>query len=244
MKRGNPLTMCFGGRGSPMRRSLLTSLLGFAISVILLVPAAANVARIHDGDTLTTTSGVKVRLLQIDTPEISPAECYGAEAREALIKLIGTSTITLEKDSVSDDKDRFGRSLRYVRLGKVNVNLKLVEIGAATPYFFNGEKGKYSAKLMKAAEFARKKKFGLWKNCPNTKLNPSKPAETGPVPQKSSGITKLKTTCDPNYDGCIPAYPPDLNCAEVRKLGLAPIRVVGLDVHKFDGDGDGIGCDK
>jgi len=27
-------------------------------------------------------------------------------------------------------------------------------------------------------------------------------------------------------------------------LGLAPVKVIGTDVHKLDRDADGIGCDK
>jgi len=42
----------------------------------------------------------------------------------------------------------------------------------------------------------------------------------------------------------MPPYPPDLDCTDVKRMGLAPIRVIGTDVHKLDGDGDGIGCDK
>jgi hypothetical protein len=64
-------------------------------------------------------------------------------------------------------------------VGNVNLNLKLVEIGAATPYFYQGEKGKYAKQLLKAAQNAKAKKIGLWKMCPNTKLDPSKPATTG-----------------------------------------------------------------
>ena len=122
--------------------------------------------------------------------------------------------------------------------------MKLVEIGAATPYFFKGEKGKYSAQLLKAAQNAKAKKIGLWKLCPNTKLDTSKPADTGPVPSKLPSTPKSNNKCDPNYQGCIPPYPPDLDCTEIKRMGLAPIRVIGMDVHKFDGDGDGIGCDK
>jgi micrococcal nuclease len=138
-----------------------------------------SVKSIYDGDTLTLSNGNKVRLLQIDTPELSPAECYGKDARQALIKLIDQSKITLEGDKVSNDKDRYGRLLRYVYAGKINLNLKLVEIGAATPYFYQGEKGKYSSQLLKAAQNAQAKKIGLWKLCPKTKLEPSKSANTG-----------------------------------------------------------------
>lgn len=222
----------------------LTILLTLTLGVATAGAAAFQVIRIQDGDTLTISTGEKVRLLQIDTPEISPAECYGAEAHKSLIGLLGRSTITLELDSVSDDIDRFDRLLRYVIVGKVNINLKLVEIGAATPFFYKGEKGKYSAQLLKAAQNAKAKKLGLWKLCPNTKLDTSKLADTGPVPTKLPATPKSNNKCDPNYQGCIPAYPPDLDCTDIKKMGLAPIRVIGIDVHKFDGDGDGIGCDK
>ena len=224
----------------------LTSLLTLILGVTSSSAAGLQVIRIHDGDTLTIASGEKVRFLQIDTPEISPAECYGAEAHKALVGIIGKSPITLESDSVSDDKDQYGRILRYVRVGKVNVNLKLVEIGAATPYFFKGEKGKYSNQLLKAAQNAKAKKLGLWKMCPNTNLEPLKPATTGSAistPTTSTTATS-NSKCDPNYQGCIPPYPPDLDCSDIKRMGLAPILVIGVDVHKFDGDGDGIGCDK
>ncbi len=220
---------------------LLTVTLG-----VTQATAGLNVSRIHDGDTLSTSTGEKVRFLQIDTPEISPPECYGAEAHKALISLIGNSSITLESDPASNDQDQYGRKLRYVKVGKVNLNLKLVQIGAATPYFYRGEKGKYATQLLNAAEKARTKKLGLWKMCPNTKWDPLKPATTGSalVSKSPTTTTAPNAQCDPNYQGCIPKYPPDLDCADIKRMGLAPLRVIGADVHKFDGDGDGIGCDK
>jgi len=122
----------------------------------------------------------------------------------------------------------------------------LVEVGAATPYFYNGEKGKYSIQLLKAAQNAKAKKIGLWKMCPNTKLEPLKPANTGSAisAKVTPTISASNSKCDPNYEGCIPPYPPDLDCTDIKRMKLAPIRVIGVDVHKFDGDGDGIGCDK
>jgi endonuclease YncB( thermonuclease family) len=227
-----------------MRRILLFSLIILAVGVAPGSAAFVQVVRIHDGDTLTLSSGEKVRFLQIDTPEISPAECYGAQAHKALVEIIGKSSITLESDSVSGDKDKFGRILRYVKVGKVNVNLKLVEIGAATPYFYKGEKGKYSAQLLKAAQNAKAKKIGLWKSCPSAKLEPLKAATTGAAGSALNAPISSDAKCDPNYQGCLPPYPPDIDCSEVKKMGLAPIRVIGVDVHKLDGDGDGIGCDK
>jgi hypothetical protein len=46
--------------------------------------------------------------------------------------------------------------------------------------------------------------------------------------------------CDPNYRGaCVPKVPYDLDCADIS----GSVVVVGRDVHGFDGDGDGIGCE-
>jgi hypothetical protein len=60
----------------------------------------------------------------------------------------------------------------------------------------------------------------------------------------ASTRSSAKTKCDANYQGCIPPYPPDLDCSDIKRMGLAPILVTGNDIHKFDADGDGIGCDK
>ncbi len=47
--------------------------------------------------------------------------------------------------------------------------------------------------------------------------------------------------CDPSYPGvCIPPGPPDLDCADVPYRRFS---VVGADPHRFDADGDGIGCE-
>lgn len=47
--------------------------------------------------------------------------------------------------------------------------------------------------------------------------------------------------CDPAYpDVCIPPPPPDLDCADIP---YRDFRVLPPDPHRFDGDGDGIGCE-
>lgn len=45
--------------------------------------------------------------------------------------------------------------------------------------------------------------------------------------------------CDPNYSGCVPPYPPDVDCADVG----GSVDVFGSDPHGLDADGDGIGCE-
>jgi hypothetical protein len=46
--------------------------------------------------------------------------------------------------------------------------------------------------------------------------------------------------CDPNYAGsCVPIVSYDLDCDDIGHR----VTVVGVDIHHFDSDGDGIGCE-
>lgn len=158
-----------------LRRKYLALLAGaLLISSAPTADAAENVSRIIDGDTIEMKNGEKVRLIQIDTPELSGNECYALNAKIELSKMLnGSGKVQLIADPRLDNIDRFGRSLRYLFFNGVNVNLKLVEIGAAAPYFYRSEQGLYSRKLMDAAGKAKTNKLGFWKNCPKTKLDPN-----------------------------------------------------------------------
>jgi endonuclease YncB( thermonuclease family) len=76
----------------------------------------------------------------------------------------GTS-VRLFVEPATDRVDDFGRLLRYVvRInGRVNVNLRLVAVGAAAPYFYRGRRGRYANQLEVLAMRARAKKLGLWR---------------------------------------------------------------------------------
>lgn len=47
------------------------------------------------------------------------------------------------------------------------------------------------------------------------------------------------SNCDPNYTPCVPKVSYDLDCPDV---GFT-VSVIGSDVHRFDRDGDGYGCE-
>ncbi len=54
-------------------------------------------------------------------------------------------------------------------------------------------------------------------------------------------IVESKNTCDPSYpDVCIPPWPPDLDCGEIRYTNF---KVLQDDPHGFDGNKNGIGCE-
>jgi endonuclease YncB( thermonuclease family) len=68
---------------------------------------SAIVASVYDGDTLTLTDGQRVRLLQIDTPELGSGECYSRAARTALLNLAPVGgRVVLEADPALDRIDR------------------------------------------------------------------------------------------------------------------------------------------
>jgi endonuclease YncB( thermonuclease family) len=219
---------------------------GISLNRIFVASAAPANFSVIDGDTITLSTGEKVRLLQIDTPELTSAECFGSEAKNALASLLNApGQLTLKADPNLDKVDRYGRLLRYVFVGKTNINLRLVEIGAAAPYFYRGEKGQYSKQILKAAQNAKSKSLGLWKNCPRTQLMPNNAITTlAAVNTQASSAVKANTKCDPNYAGCIPVFPQDVDCSDLKRLGLAPVKVIGKDIHRLDRDGDGKGCDK
>ena len=139
-----------------------------------------TVVRINDGDTLTVSGAGKVRLLQVDAPELT-TDCHGGPALEALRKLTPVGArVTLAADPTLDDRDRYGRPLRYVFAGGTNVNVALVRRGAASPYFFRNERGRYADELLDAVAEARNRRAGYWGACPGAELNPGLGSITGP----------------------------------------------------------------
>jgi micrococcal nuclease len=126
----------------------------------------AIVARVGDGDTLDVRSGDRIRLLQIDAPELGEGECYAREALRELERLAPRGTvIELESDSRLDETDRYGRLLRYVHAAAANVNVELVRRGAAAPYFHGGDEGAYEHDLLDAVDEAREERRGMWGLC-------------------------------------------------------------------------------
>jgi micrococcal nuclease len=217
--------------------------------------AATVVASVSDGDTLTLRDGRRIRLIQIDTPELGSGECYSRAARTVLLNLAPVgSTVVLEADPTLDKVDRYGRLLRYVHRNGVNVNTELVRRGAAAPYFYRGERGKYAARLNTAVASAKASRRGLWKACPGTPLNPDQAIETSasgptvkPPPSPTSPPPRPTKQCHPSYAGaCLDPAASDYDCAGGSGNGplyTGKVQVIGPDVFRLDSDGDGYGCE-
>lgn len=136
---------------------------------------------VYDGDTVRLADGTEVRLAQIDAPE-EDRECYGEEATEALVDLAPRGTeVALEPDPALGDTDQYGRLLRYVFVDGRNVNVELVDEGAAAPYFYKNVRGRYADDLMDAVDDARRDGRGMWSACPDAELNPGLGSVSGPA---------------------------------------------------------------
>lgn len=213
-------------------------------------PAATRtIAQVVDGDTIRLVGGERVRLVQIDAPELGQGECYAHDARAALSHLLPAGTrVRIETDPRLDAVDRYGRRLGYVFKGRENVNHTLVLRGAASVWFYGTERGRYAVQLETAARNAKANRRGLWGACPGTVYDPMHGVQTrraaapAPKPQPVAG------NCHPSYKGaCLDPSVSDYDCAGGSGNGpgyvKGPIRVVGPDDYGLDRDGDGVACE-
>lgn len=196
----------------------------------------ATVVRVVDGDTIVIDRGrgeERLRYIGVDTPETvdprQPVQWMGPEASAANKALVDGRAVVLERDV--SETDRFGRLLRYVWLedgasvgaasGWLLVNLELVARGFAQVSTFPPDV-RYVELYLAAQRIAREQGLGLW----------------GEGPERTAGPGG---DCDAAYPTvCIPPPPPDLDCGDIayRRFEVLP-----PDPHRFDGDGDGVGCE-
>jgi len=129
----------------------------------------AKVKRVIDGDTFViengTSKGEKVRLIGVDAPETRRTArkeigYYGQEAKQYLTAMLNGKSVKLVFDV--GKRDRYGRLLAYVYVGKKFVNRDLVEQGYAVSYTL-APNVQYADLFVKLERQARQEKRGLWK---------------------------------------------------------------------------------
>jgi micrococcal nuclease len=191
------------------------------------------VTEVVDGDTvkvrLVNGKLERVRLIGIDAAE--RGACFAAQAGARARQLALSKPVVLRGDSTQDTRDRYGRLLAYVWIpGGRDLGYQLLAGGLARVYVYRKPFERLPA--YRSAEVqARSAPAGAWKACGSTTIRPVVPS-----PPSAAG------TCHPSYTPCLPIAD-DLDCADVRALGVAPVRVAGSDPYRLDGDGDGLGCE-
>ncbi len=139
-------------------------------------PGLYTINHFVDGDTIAVHmngTSETIRFIGIDTPEThkpnTPVQCYGPAAAaytQARIKAAG-SKVRLVSDSLSTNRDRYNRLLRYVYLPDgTDLNQQIVANGYGFyyPYFPFSKKAQFKADEQ-AAVSAHK---GLWGSCKPT----------------------------------------------------------------------------
>lgn len=214
----------------------------------------ATVISVTDGDTIRVSlngSDVPVRLIGMDTPEIShpsePVQCFGPEAKKALEELVLNKEITLEKDV--SDKDKYDRYLRYVWLGEVMVNEYMTQSGFAfaSPY---PPDTKYQNRINVGEQNAKTALKGLWSK---TTCNGDVYTGTYKDPNKVSEENKSSSTAPLNVAPVVPTTQSGSStkyicncsktCAQMSSCEEAQYQLNVCGCSARDGDKDGVACD-
>lgn len=120
-----------------------------------------SVAEVTDGDTMKLSDGKTFRLYGVNAPEVK--EPFFEEAKAFTENLVLGKEISIEQEN-NYKVDKFGRTLGYVFVDGVNLNLKLVKNGLARVVLYEKRaKIKYQDELLSAEKEAREKKIGIWK---------------------------------------------------------------------------------
>jgi micrococcal nuclease len=149
-----------------MRKSRLAVIIVIciiSIVVVIVLPKVINgtekalVTSVIDGDTVELADGRHVRYLGIDAPE--SGEYYAENATERNKELVEGKTVELQKGK--QDKDQYGRLLRYVYVDGVFVNAELIAGGYAKVYLFDPD-DRHGQALMEMEDYAVLRGLGLW----------------------------------------------------------------------------------
>ncbi|MCL5974690.1 MAG: thermonuclease family protein [Gammaproteobacteria bacterium] len=123
-----------------------------------------NVKRVYDGDTLVLENNERVRLLSINTPEISSrhreAEPGGIAARDWLRNQLKQGQVYLQYDA--EKRDRYDRLLAYAWTPEGEfINEQLLQQGLAA-LTLQPPNLQYAEQLMSAQQQAEDQKKGIW----------------------------------------------------------------------------------
>jgi micrococcal nuclease len=145
---------------------LLLVLSGCAAPESKCGPSTAQVDFVVDGDTLALTDGTRVRLLLVDTPETTQGknDCYGAEAKAFTVDKVIGKTISLSYDE-EGCTDRFGRTLAYVKVDGVELNVELAKQGLACFLFVKPSGAAREEEFATYEAEAKTNRTGMWGAC-------------------------------------------------------------------------------
>lgn len=215
-------------------KSLWIFFLIFSFPIGATETLEGRVVGVHDGDTVTLllegNHQIKVRLAQIDAPELDQA--FGQQSKQSLSEMVFNKTIKVEKETI----DKYGRTVGTLFVYDLDANKEQIKRGMAWVY----RKYLHDQSLLSLEEAARQAKLGLWADA-----NPMAPWD-----YRHGG--KQKKARDTLIAPREPPISPDNNaicgdkhyCREMTSCDEAKFYLTQCGLTRIDGDGDGTPCEK
>lgn len=216
-----------------MKVLLLALTFGF---LMLSGPAQAEglsgrVVAVSDGDTVTILTQdkaqVKIRLAEIDAPE--KGQPYGEKSKQILSGLVFGKDVTVQSQS----KDRYGRVLGRVFIDGLDVNLHLVELGAAWAY----DQYLTDQNIKKAETSAQEVQLGLW-SLQTDQIVPPWEWRRGKRGNAQDAQNKEIQESTGRFSCGGKRY-----CREMSSCDEAKFYLRNCGLSRLDGDGDGVPCE-
>ena len=128
-------------------------------------PSEGKVTNAVDGDTVDLESGVRLRLLLVDTPETTNGhnDCYGQIAADYTAANLVGKQVSLKYDTQC--MDRYGRTLAYVTVDNRDFNAELVSKGYACVYYIAPDGMSRRAEFDDLESVAKTNRTGVWGAC-------------------------------------------------------------------------------
>ena len=152
-----------------MKTTILTFLILISVINILHAQTSINafVLNCNDGDTCkmkVNNQIIKIRLVGIDAPELKhgkkTAQPYAQKSKDELNNLIKDKNVSVKLHK----KDIYKRYLGEIFYKNINVNLKMLEIGAAEVYKGKNEKSIDLTTYIEKENVAKQNHIGIWNN--------------------------------------------------------------------------------
>ena len=219
--------------------SLVLSLL-FSSSLALAQNTPATVVSIGDGDTLRIRQSDQVttiRLACVDSPERSQKP-FGSQSTSRLKQLLPLGTAVQVREIT---RDRYGRTVAELYVGKQSINLQMVKDGQAVVYrqYLSGCAATKDQYLQAEAQ-AKKQRLGFWNQTSPVMPWDYRRGKSSSSPQASNKVAPpVQTRSLPNHTNS------NYNCSDFKTQAQAQ-RVLNAfpgDKFRLDGDSDGIACE-